>query len=135
MAVNACEGLAAGLYHYDPWRHRLCRIAGRTPEVETLLQQAGQAAAQRDVPQLLTILAARFQRVAWKYDAIAYALILKHVGVLFQTMYLVATAMDLAACALGSGDADVFARAAGTQYLAETSVGEFMLGNKPSVTR
>jgi hypothetical protein len=49
-------------------------------------------------------------------------------GVLFQTMYLTATAMGLAPCAVG-GDADLFARAAGTDYYAETSVGEFLLGN------
>ena len=29
----------------------------------------------------------------------------------------------------GGGDADLFARAAGTDYCAETSVGEFLLGN------
>ncbi len=38
-------------------------------------------------------------------------------------MYLVATAMGLAPCAIGGGDADLFARAAGTDYYAETSVG------------
>jgi hypothetical protein len=35
----------------------------------------------------------------------------------------------LAPCAIGSGDADLFARAAGTDYYAETSVGEFLLGH------
>jgi hypothetical protein len=50
------------------------------------------------------------------------------VGVVFQTMYLAATAMGLDPCAIGGGDADLFARAAGTDYCAETSVGEFLLG-------
>ena len=76
----------------------------------------------------LLVLAARFPRVAWKYESIAYALTLKHVGVLYQTMYLTATAMGLAPCAIGGGDADLFARAAGTDYYAESSVGEFLLG-------
>jgi hypothetical protein len=49
--------------------------------------------------------------------------------VLYQTMYLAATAMGLAPCAVGGGDADLFARAAGVDYYAETSVGEFLLGN------
>ena len=75
--------------------------------------------------------AARFPRVAWKYASMAYALTLKHVGVLYQTMYLAATAMDLAPCGVGCGDADLFARAAGTDYYAESSVGEFLLGSKP----
>ena len=62
-------------------------------------------------------------------SSIAYALILKHVGVVYQTMYLAATAMGLAPCALGCGDSDAFARAAGTDYYDETSVGEFLLGS------
>jgi hypothetical protein len=39
--------------------------------------------------------------------------------------------MKLAPCAIGCGDSDLFARAAGTQYVEETSVGEFLLGSRP----
>ena len=80
---------------------------------------------------MLLIVSARFARVAWKYESIAYALTLKHVGVLYQTMYLAATAMGLAPCGIGAGDADLFARAVGSDYYAETSVGEFLLGSAP----
>ena len=45
-------------------------------------------------------------------------------------MYLAATAMGLGPCAVGGGDADRFARAAGTDYCVETSVGEFLLGSQ-----
>jgi oxazoline/thiazoline dehydrogenase len=83
-------------------------------------------------PQVLIIMAARFQRVAWKYETLAYAMILKNVGVLQQTMNLVATAMGLAACALGNGDSDLFTRTAGVDYYTETSVGEFALGSMPA---
>ncbi len=61
----------------------------------------------------------------------AYALVLKHVGVVYEAMYLAATAMNLAPCALGSGDSDRFARVSGTDYYDETSVGEFLLGSRP----
>ena len=44
-------------------------------------------------------------------------------------MYLAATAMGLGPCAVGVGDADVFARAIGSNYYEETSVGEFLLGS------
>jgi SagB-type dehydrogenase family enzyme len=132
VVVRACVNLAAGLYHYDPLQHRLGRLSGPTAEVEGLLAEAALSAGiAAEVLQVLVILAARFPRVAWKYESIAYALILKHVGVVYQTMYLAATAMGLAPCALGCGDADLFARAAGTDYHAETSVGEFLLGSKP----
>ncbi|MDI1480108.1 SagB family peptide dehydrogenase [Polyangium sp. y55x31] len=128
--VRRCEGLPGGMYHYDPLHHRLSRVRERDGYVEALLRYASVAAPNGD-PQVLIALAARFQRVSWKYDAIAYATTLKHVGVLYQTMYLVATAMGLSPCALGSGDADLFAAASGTRYFAETSVGEFMLGSGP----
>ena len=104
-----------------------------TRAVESLLEEA--AATARIAPdslQVLVILTSRFERIAWKYESIAYALTLKHVGVVYQTMYLAATAMNLAPCALGCGDSDLFARAAGTDYYVETSVGEFLLGSRVS---
>jgi SagB-type dehydrogenase family enzyme len=129
--VNHCADLASGMYHYDPLNHRLERLAGKTPEVEVLLQAANAATT---IPvehiQVLIVVAARFQRMAWKYNTLAYAATLKHVGVLYQTMYLAATAMGLAPCAIGCGDADTFARAAGTDYYTESSVGEFLIGSK-----
>jgi SagB-type dehydrogenase family enzyme len=127
VTANACEGLAAGLYAYQPELHELHQVSPRTAAVERLLADAAASAAAQ-LPQVLISIAARFQRVSWSYEGIAYAVILKDVGVLYQTMYLVATAMGLAPCALGRGDSDLFVRAAGTQYLAESSVGEFMLG-------
>jgi SagB-type dehydrogenase family enzyme len=135
VAVHSCAGLAPGLYHYEPLGHRLIKLCGRTTQLTALLRDAAESAATAEESlQLLLILTSRFQRVAWKYESIAYALTLKHVGVLFQTMYLTATAMGLAPCAIGGGDADLFARTAGTDYYAETSVGEFLLGSpRPQV--
>jgi SagB-type dehydrogenase family enzyme len=130
--VNACRGLGPGLYRYDSLRHRLGRVSERTPEAEQLLREAAWATGTDPARvQVLLILAARFPRVSWKYATLAYALTLKHVGVVYQTMYLTATAMGLAPCAVGVGNSDVFARGAGTNYYAETSVGEFLLGSGP----
>jgi len=130
IAVRLCAGLAPGLYHYVPERHALSRVSSLTVPVRSLLDSAGRAvrAAQ---PQLLILIAARFPRAAWKYSSISYSLVLKEVGALMQTMYLVATAMGLGACALGGGDSDLFAKAAGMDYYAEGSVGEFILGRLP----
>jgi SagB-type dehydrogenase family enzyme len=69
----------------------------------------------------------------WKYEDMAYSLILKHVGVLMQTMYCVATAMGLAPCGLGGGDSVAFTEATELDPLVECSVGEFMLGARPRV--
>lgn len=133
VTVNACVDLAPGLYHYDPGEHQLCRLADCNAQVEALLRDAQGSAALTDEPQVLLTLTSRFQRLSWKYAGMAYATTLKNVGVLYQTMYLVATAMGLAPCALGGGDADLFAAAAGTDYYAESSVGEFLLGSAPPV--
>lgn len=135
-AINACANLAGGLYHYAPRDHRLEKLSDRTQGVDELLLGASQATT---IPskhlQVLIVITARFQRFSWKYESMAYALILKNVGVLYQTMYLVATAMGLAPCGVGCGDADLFSRAAGTDYYDETSVGEFLLGSKPRRSR
>jgi oxazoline/thiazoline dehydrogenase len=131
VVVNACENLSPGLYYYDPQQHGLRRTASETAEIGQLLADASRATRIRPEDlQVLIIISARFQRIAWKYASIAYSLVLKNVGVLYQTMYLAATAMGLAPCAVGSGNADLFARAAGTDYYTETSVGEFLLGSK-----
>jgi SagB-type dehydrogenase family enzyme len=129
--VRSCRDLPGGMYAYAPAEHRLHRIAGPIAAVESLLDEAASSAGvDPRAVQVLICLASRFERIAWKYESIAYALTLKHVGVVYQTMYLAATAMGLAPCAVGCGDADLFVRAAGTEYHVESSVGEFLLGSR-----
>ena len=125
--VGAGAGVAAGMYWYDPAGHGLCLVREPDADTQALLDSAWMSTGGNGRPQILFVLAARFARVSWKYDAIAYATILKNTGVVYSTMYLVATAMGLAPCAIGLGDADLFARAAGTSWAEESSVGEFML--------
>jgi SagB-type dehydrogenase family enzyme len=129
--VSHCSGLAPGLYQYRPQAHELCRLREADVATDALLDFAQLSAQSRSRPQVLLIIAARFARVMWKYESVAYALILKDVGVLLEAMYLVATAEGLAPRALGGGDADAFARASGLNYLCEGAVGEFMLGSLP----
>ncbi len=96
-------------------------------ERSELLRDAAQKARLTVFPDLLLCFTARFQRLTYKYSSIAYAVMLKDVGSLYQTLYLTATAMKLAPCALGSGDSDLFARATGLSMVMEPSVGEFMI--------
>lgn len=142
VTVNSCEQIHPGLYHYQPLAHQLSRISTNNQTVEELLNYAWLHAhgyyfyeqtnhISPNKPQILIIIAARFPRAAWAYESLAYAQILKNVGVLFQTMYLVATSMELAACAQSGGNSDLFAQAIGSDYYAETSVGEFILGSQP----
>jgi SagB-type dehydrogenase family enzyme len=130
LSIHACENIPSGLYHYCPEKHRLEKISSPTETGDALLKAAKGSAGLEELPQVLITIAARFQRLSWKYENIAYSLLLKNTGALYQTMYLVATAMELAPCGLGGGDSDLFARAAGLDYYGETSVGEFLIGSK-----
>jgi oxazoline/thiazoline dehydrogenase len=128
--VAQCRGLDAGVYHYRPLEHELTRIAHPSPLTERLLEQARRT-ANKDTPlQIYFQITARCQRVFWKYESMAYALILKNLGALYATMYLVATAMDLAPCALGGGDSELFAAISGLDPSEEPAVGEFLLGSR-----
>lgn len=128
--INDCQGIVSGIYHYHPQEHQLYKLSEKNKIVESLLTDASLSMGGQPKPPILIVITARFQRLAWKYERIAYALMLKHVGALYQTMYLVATAMNLAPCGLGCGDSDLFARAINSNYYAETSVGEFALGTR-----
>ena len=129
VSARVCR-FGVRLYHYNPIDHQLERLPAPAARVGQLLRDAQYSALLTQPPQILITLASRFQRLSWKYRSIAYATTLKNVGVLFQTMYLVATAMGLAPCALGGGNSAVFAAAAGTNEFEESSVGEFLLGSR-----
>ena len=129
LVVDRCVGLAPGFYYYDAVEHGVASLTGPNDDTEALLGDAYMASGQTCRPQVLLAFASRFQRVSWKYAGIAYATTLKNVGVLYATMYLVATAMGLAPCALGAGNSERFSRLAGTDRFAESTVGEFMIGS------
>ncbi|WP_392892535.1 SagB family peptide dehydrogenase [Streptomyces sp. LN699] len=130
--VTRCEGLEPGLYRYAPDRHELEWVSAPGPATATLVKEARGGTMMDGDPQVVLLVAARFGRVMWKYETVAYPLILKHVGVLYQTVYLVATAMGLAVCGLGGGDTSAFAAATGRDPLLEGTVGELVLGSRPA---
>ena len=128
VAVEKCDGLARGFYHYDAGGHALIAIGVRPQVLEALLKGAEFAMGAPAAPQILIMIAARFGRVSWKYSALAYALVLKDVGVLMQTLYLMATDMGLGGCAIGSANIDLFAQMTGIEFHVEGPVGQFALG-------
>ena len=128
LAVDQCQGLARGFYHYDAGAHALVRIAVPTGELDALLTEARYAMGAPSGPQILITIAARFGRMSWKYSSIAYALILKDVGVLMQTFYLMATDLGLGGCAIGSTNIDLFAKMTGIEFHIEGAVGQFAIG-------
>ena len=118
--VHRCEGLDSGVYHYEADAHRLRLIGDEPPELE--LPESGHA------PQVTLAVAVRHERIAWKYERIAYQLALLDLGVLYQTIWLTATAMGLGGYPLGSLDAARFASVTDLDPLEEAGLGAFILG-------
>jgi SagB-type dehydrogenase family enzyme len=128
LTVANCDGLAAGLYHYDADAHALVAIPARPELLTAMLDSAQFAMDAAGHPQILMTVTSRFARLAWKYSAIAYALTLKDVGGLLQTLYLMAADMGLGACAVGTGNIDLFEKVSGIPFHIEGPVGQFTLG-------
>ncbi len=127
--VRNVAGLAPGMYHYDSYDHVLRPVAAADdPAIATLVKSTSATLSDGAEPQVLLVLGARSGRIMWTYEQVSYAVILKHVGVLMQTLYLAATAMGLGACAQGFGDTAAFVTAAGVDELEECSVGSVIIG-------
>jgi oxazoline/thiazoline dehydrogenase len=129
VAISRCRSIESGLYAYSPGPHELVRVNEAGPGLEHLLADAAAAANLDRLPQILLVLAARFDRTGRWYRDLSHSLILKEVGAVFQTAMLAAAAMGLAACPLGCGDSLKFSELVGVSPLIETSVGEMILGS------
>ena len=128
LAVANCDGLERGFYHYDAERHALVPIGVRAQELDAMLAAAEFAMDAPGVPQILVTIAARFNRTSWKYSSIAYSLVLKDVGVLIQTLYMMAADMGLGGCAIGTNNIDLFSKMTGIEFHIEGPVGQFAIG-------
>ncbi|HEY3753303.1 MAG TPA: SagB family peptide dehydrogenase [Pseudonocardiaceae bacterium] len=127
LTVQRCAGVAAGIYYYDPAGHQLVQVNTSRSDVDAMLSVASISAGNVAPPDVLMTITARFQRLGWQYSGIPYATTLKHVGVVYQTLYLVCTAMGLAPCGLGVGDIELSARCLHLDWERESSVGDFMI--------
>jgi SagB-type dehydrogenase family enzyme len=133
LTVASCTGLANGVYHYDPLGHRLEPVSADRAAADELLSAACMTAALDSPAQVLISMTARFRRLSWRYEGLAYRLVLMHVGVLMQNLYIVCAAMGLAPCALDAVDIDVAARAFGADWRTEPCVGQFLVGGQPDI--
>jgi SagB-type dehydrogenase family enzyme len=130
VVAARCAGLEPGLYRYLATNHELLRMEVDRDVVQSIVNSSAVPMEGGSAQQVQLVITARFDRINRRYEGNAYALILQEVGALYQTMYLVATAMGLAPCAVGGGNADRFARAIGADPLEEASVGGFVIGSR-----
>lgn len=129
VVANDVAGLEPGAHWYDPRAHDLVQLRSRDDDQQRLNRSVHDATGglPRD-PQAVVLVTAVFARVMWKYQGIALGLIHRDVGCLYQTLYLVATALGLAPCAVGAGPELANARWLGLDPLVESQVGCFLVG-------
>src|SRR5262252_2173739 len=130
--VYGVEGLDPGIYHYHPFHHRLVAIDSEDLHRDQLRQNVRRmmerAADSPGDPAVLFVITSVFARTCWKYRGIPYHLILQEVCALHQTMYLVATLLELAPCAVGAFPELAVAHLLGLDTRDEAQVGLFALG-------
>lgn len=128
VGANRVDGLRGGVYQYLPDKHAFALISDEARDFKPFLDAAGRSAGTGSVPTAI-IVTARYGRQSGQYGPLAYSLILKEVGCLFQTFYCVAGYLGLAPCALGGGTpSELLGNLSGNSDLVEPVVGEFILG-------
>jgi putative peptide maturation dehydrogenase len=125
VLAQRVEGLAPGIYHYLSMQHALEPLQLREQnEMRELMYQcaAGQEWFQ-DVP-VMVVMAARFDRLFWKYrrHTKAWRVVHLDVGHLSQTMYLSAADLDLGAFVTAAINDHVIEKALGLQTLKEGAI-------------
>lgn len=126
--ANRVKNVTKGLYYYDSQEHRLLRREFNDLERDKIVYSLRGSTKLPSDPQLVILITANILAKSWRYESIAYSLILKDLGVLYQSLYVTATALNLGGCALGTGDSVAFARLANIDINEEPLVGEFMIG-------
>lgn len=131
LFVEQCTGLTTGFYHYDPDQHRLERLPLKDGLREAWIKSAIRTTnRQLKSVQILIFFTARIGRIHWKIRPLS--LTYTNLGVVFQSLYLTATAMTLAPCALGGWSSLWFSQQTNIPLPEEALVGQFLLGSASS---
>lgn len=129
VVARSVDGLQQGAHYFDARSHALVLVRERDDHLEHLFEWVDRAAGGLDgAPAVILLITAVFGRILWKYRGIGLSLIYKDTGCLFQTLYLVATAMGLAPCAIGGGEELANSRWLGLDPRVESQVGCFLIG-------
>jgi SagB-type dehydrogenase family enzyme len=129
--VLQCTGLAPGAWRYDPAEHRLESIAANEALLDTYLKSNPHPLIQgAGPPHVRLVITSRILRNSWKYEKIAYRLVLQDLGCLYQTLSLTATALGLASCILGTVDARRLGAIMKLEPLVEPVMGEMLLSSQ-----
>ena len=126
--VRRCRGIEPGVYRYDAMKHHLEKAVVDQAGLDEMLAENPHEYICRATPQVTLYISARIGRTAWKYASIAYKVVNQDMGCLFQTFYLVATALGLSPCAIGSVDTKRLGQVLQIDWREEPFIGAFTLG-------
>ena len=129
--VRQCDGLASGAWRYDPGQHQLESIGTDEALLDTYLKSSPYPLVRgAGLPHIRLVITSRILRDLWKYEKIAYRLVLQDLGCLYQTLGLTAAAMGLTSCILGAVDARRLGAIMKLDPLIEPVVGEMTVSSR-----
>lgn len=102
VVVGDIDGLAPGLYHYEPASHALHRLRGGDVRAELVAAIAHPHAAQ--AAPFAIVLSAIYAKTAWKYEERAYRYVLLDAGHVAANAIAAGHALGLATRAIGRFD-------------------------------
>jgi SagB-type dehydrogenase family enzyme len=80
------------------------------------------------LPAAALVFAADYRRMAWKYESISYATILRNVGCVYQTVSIAASVLGVGVCAIGGGWGALASGGLGAVLNDRAIVGAMVLG-------
>jgi SagB-type dehydrogenase family enzyme len=125
VVAQAVDGLAAGVYHYNPFRHGVSLLG---PVDRRAVRQALADPALADRASAIVVVTGVFWRSRFKYGQRGYRFALLEAGHLVQNAVLAATQLELAALPLGGFYDRRLDEVVGADGLDEASVHALVLG-------
>lgn len=129
---NKMLDIQKGIHYYDPLKHELI-LLNKNKNYQRKFNEFildAQKPEQNREPDVVFIITAVFARTMWKYGKISLSLIMSDLGCLYQTMYLIATEMNLAPCPLGATYEELVRDWLNLNWFEESHVGTFMLARE-----
>ena len=127
VICNRISDFRSGVYHYSPLEHHLTPVSYEQSDVNSMILEAYISSNKESIPAAFIILTSRLDRLAWKYERMAYHVTLKNTGVILGYMSQVATFLNLYGCPMGNSDTYRFSKIIREDPLKMPSVGEFCL--------
>lgn len=130
VLADRVAGLRPSTYHYSVVDNSLTKVPA-DPGIRDLVIENSLFAMGDDCirpPHAVLLITSVFQRIMWKYRFMTLSLANREAGCLLQTLYLVATDVGAAVCAIGAGNELAISRQLGLDPLEEGLVASLAIG-------